>query len=82
MTDDGRIDRLRAVGQSEFYANQQEWYRLRKLADMVMDAMEYHARQMDNWNSYLGNLGIQGDQSNVVQLSDHREAHAEPPTTA
>jgi RNA binding exosome subunit len=65
-------ERLRAVGQAEFRANEREWDRLKQLADRILDSMQYHMTQMDNWNLYLGSLAApQGD--NVIQLRPDRQ---------
>ncbi len=33
-----------------------EYTRLQKLADIILTDMEYHSRQMETWNEYLGSL--------------------------
>lgn len=78
---DDRIDRLRAVGQSEFHANQKEWHRLRQLADMILDTMEYHAKQMDTWNQYLGSLATPEIAAVVLEFPTNR-ADSRPPEPA
>jgi hypothetical protein len=76
---DDNTERMRAVGQSEFYANQGEYQRLKKLADMILNQMEYHARQMDSWNLYLGALAVPTPADNVIPIMRSSDSHPDIP---
>lgn len=51
-------EKLRVIAQSEFIEHERQYSRLQGMVDTFITQMEYHARQMNNWNEYLASLSL------------------------
>lgn len=73
-------DKQRTLAQAEFVRHEAEYTRLQRLADLIIGDMEYHSRQMETWNEYLGSLVT--EQLVAVPMQSERHLRLVPNTPA